>query len=158
MKNQSMEMLDLAYAVILLAIIISTSMKALYKTRHEIIHNSYSYMEDKNVGKAKGILINEYGAYDGTLSKLEVILMSQIQDDNMPYPRKLIVSGMNVDIPITYKEYAYQSGQNIWLMVKNDANDTRYSLNYTFITGDDGAITDEYFAIDKVIAEGKDND
>ena len=107
-------------------------------------------MEDKNTGRDQGYLINEYGAYDGTLSKMEVVLVSQIQDENMPSPTKIKVNGLDVQIPFTYREYYYECAQNVWLMIMNQPGDSRYSLTYRFTTAADGTLSDEYFAIDKL--------
>lgn len=154
MKKQALELLDIAIVVITIGLVVSTSFPALYKARSEAINNSYEYMEDKNTGsKTKGLLINEYGAYDGTLSKLEVVLITQIQDENMPSPRKVTVNGLDVEIPFTYKEYSFEAGQNVWVMVKNDAIGSRYSLDYKFKTGSDGRLTDEYYAVNKMVTE-----
>lgn len=151
MNKQALEVLDLAIVTVFIGLIVSTSMPSLYKTRRQVIDNSYVNMQDKNSGSNKGYLINEYGAYDGTLSKLEVVLISQIQDENMPYPRKIVVNGLDVEVPFTYKEYAFEAGQNVWLMVKSQANNMRYSLNYEFKTAVDGSLMDEYYAVDKMI-------
>ncbi len=154
MKKQALELLDIALVVIAIGLVVSTSFPTLYKARREAINNSYKYMEDKNTGGAtKGFLINEYGAYDGTLSKLEVVLITQIQDENMPSPRKVTVNGLDVEIPFTYKEYSFEAGQNVWIMVKHDDSNSRYSMDYKFKTGSDGKITDEYYAINKMVTE-----
>lgn len=150
MNKQALELLDIAFITIFIALVVSTSFANLYKDYRKVLENNSSYMDDKNTGKNKGFLINEYGAYDGTLSKLEVVLVSQIQDENMPNPRKIIINGLDVDIPFTYKEYAFECGQNVWLMVKNQPDNTNYSLNYKFQTNVDGTLKDEYYTINKL--------
>ncbi len=153
MNRQALELLDIAMVTILIALIISTGITTLYKSYREVIDNSYSYMEDKNTGENKGFLVNEYGAYDGTLSKLEVVLISQIQDENMPAPRKIVVNGLDVDIPFTYKEYAFECGQNVWLMVDDQPDNSRYSLTYQFRTAENGTLKDEYYEVNKITKE-----
>ncbi|ROR31735.1 hypothetical protein EDD66_101353 [Mobilisporobacter senegalensis] len=150
MNRQALELLDIALVTIIIGLITSTSLANLYKDYRKVLENNYSYMDDKNTGKNKGFLINEYGTYDGTLSKLEVVLVSQIQDENMPNPRKIIINGLDVDIPFTYKEYAFECGQNVWLMVRNQPDNARYSLNYKFQTNGDGTLKDEYYTMNKI--------
>lgn len=150
MKKSAMEMLDIGLLIIVLGLAISLGINNLYKTYRQVQSDSLSYMEDKNTGKSKGYLINEYGTYDGTLSKMQVVLMSQIQDSNMPSPRKVVVNGKDVDIPFNYKEYRFECGQNIWLLVKNQDNTTRYSIDYKYSVDSNGTVKDEFYAVNAV--------
>lgn len=150
MEEQSMDMIDMALLVIVMALAITLGFGTLYKSIRLVENSGDSYMEDKNTGRDQGYLINEYGAYDGTLSKMEVVLVSQIQDENMPSPTKIKVNGLDVQIPFTYREYYYECAQNVWLMIMNQSGDSRYSLTYRFTTAANGTLNDEYFAIDKL--------
>lgn len=147
MSKNAMEMLDLGLFILVLGLVISLGVNNLYKTYRQVQSESYSYMEDKNTGKSKGYLINEYGAYDGTLSRMQVVLMSQIQDSNMPSPRKIVVNGTDVEVPFNYQEYRFESGQNIWLLIKNEDSKTRYSIDYQYLVDNNGIVTDEFYAV-----------
>lgn len=145
-----MDMLDLALLILVLALTISLGFGIIYSSIRLVDNSANSFMEDKNTGRNKGYIINEYGAYDGTLSQLEVVLVSQIQDDNMPSPRKIKVNGLDVQVPFNYREYSYECAQNVWLMVKNQPRNSRYSLTYNFVNAPDGTLSDQYFAINKL--------
>ncbi|MDF2905358.1 MAG: hypothetical protein K0R34_679 [Herbinix sp.] len=150
MEKQSMEMLDIALLVLVMALAITLGFSVLYKAIRLVENSGDGYMADKNTGRDQGYLINEYGAYDGTLSQMEVVLVSQIQDENMPSPTKIKVNSLDVQIPFTYREYYYECAQNVWLMLMNQPRSSRYSLNYRFTTAPNGTISDQYFAIDKM--------
>ena len=150
MEKQSMDMLDIALLVLVMTLAITLGFSALYKSMRLVENSGDAYMEDKNTGSDKGYLINEYGAYDGTLSQMEVVLVSQIQDENMPSPTKIKVNGLDVQIPFTYREYYYECAQNVWLMIMNQPSNSRYSLTYKFTTAANGTLSDQYFAIDKM--------
>lgn len=150
MKKSAMEMLDLGLLIVVLGLALSLGVNDLHKTYRQVQSDSLSYMEDKNTGKSKGYLINEYGAYDGTLSRMQVVLISQIQDSNMPSPRKIVVNGTDVDVPFNYQEYRFESGQNIWSLVKTQESGTRYSIDYQYTVDSNGIVTDEFYAVNPV--------
>lgn len=150
MTKQSMEYLDLGLLILVLGLVISLGVSSLYRTNRQVQSSSQNYMEDKNTGRSKGYLISKYGEYDGTLSQMQVVLLSQIQDSNMPYPRKVVINGINIEIPIWYKEYRFECGQKVWNLIKNQENSTRYSMDYQYILNDSGGILDEFYAVNQV--------
>jgi hypothetical protein len=150
LEKQSLDMLDLALLVLIMALSITLGFGTLYKSIKQVENSSNAYMEDKNTGRDKGYLVNEYGAYDGTLSQMEVVLVSQIQDENMPSPTKIKVNDLDVQIPFTYREYYFECAQNVWFMLKNQDYNSRYSLTYRFTTAADGRLNDQFFAINKM--------
>ena len=76
MRDEIMEMI---YLVVLTALIISLGYVAVLNERKDTEQYVAELMEDKNVGLIESLILPAYGEYDGTLSKGDVILMSQIQ-------------------------------------------------------------------------------
>ncbi len=153
MTKQSFEYLDLGLLVVVLGIVISLGVTTLYKTNRQVQLSSQNFMEDKNTGRSRGYLRNKSGLYDGTLSKMQVVLLTQIQDYNMPFPRNLRINGSSVDIPVWYKEARYESGQNVWNIIKHQDSSTRYSMVYQYNLDENEEIVDEYFEIKTIQSE-----
>lgn len=155
MTKQSMDYLDLGLLILVLGFVITLGVNTLYKTNRVVHTNNQNYMEDKNTGKSKGYLISKYGDYDGTLSQMQVVLLSQIQDANMPSPRKVkvFIQGNQIEMPIWYKEYRFDSGQTIWNLIKDDGSSIRYTMDYQYVLNDSGSILDEFYAVNQVKRE-----
>lgn len=153
MTKQSFEYLDLGLLVVVLGIVISFGVTTLYKTNRQVQVSSQNYMEDKNTGRSRGYLLNKSDFYDGTLSKMQVVLLTQIQDSNMPFPRNLTINEIRVDIPVWNKEVRFECGQNVWNLIKHQDYSTRYSMEYQYSLGQNEEIVDEYFEIKPIQLE-----
>ena len=153
MTKQSFEYLDLGLLVVVLGIVISLGVTTMYKTNRQVQVSSQNYMEDKNTGRSRGYLRNKSGPYDGTISKMQVVLLTQIQDSNMPFPRNLRINEISVDLPVWYKEARYESGQNVWNIIKHQDGSTRYSMEYQYNLGENEEIVNEYFEIKPIQLE-----
>lgn len=147
LTKQSLEYLDLGLLIIVLGVVISLGVTTLYKTNRQVQRNSHNFMEDKNTGRSRGYLLDKSGLYDGTLSKMQVILLTQIQDSNMPYPRSIQINNKRIDLPVSYKEARFECGQDVWNLIKNQDSSTRYSMEYQYNLGQNDEILDEYFEI-----------
>ena len=147
LTKQSLEYLDLGLLVIVLGVVISLGVTTLYKTNRQVQRNSHNFMEDKNTGRSRGYLLDKSGLYDGTLSKMQVILLTQVQDSNMPYPRSVQINNIRIDLPVSYKEARFECGQVVWNLIKHQDSSTRYSMEYQYSLGQNEEILNEYFEI-----------
>jgi len=103
-------------------------------------------MQDKNTTvKNNAYVLTEYGSYDGSLSKAELMLITQIQDSNMPTPKSLKVHNTQFNINYTYKENLTIYGQYMSGAILNDDKDTRYVITYEYETDSNGKTNNSYF-------------
>lgn len=153
LTKQSFEYLDLALLVIVLGVVISLGVTTLYKANRQVQRNDQNFMEDKNTGRNRGYLFDKTDLYDGTLSKMQVILLTQVQDSNMPYPRSLQLNNGRIDLPVWQKEARFECGQDAWNLIKNQDSSTRYSIEYINYLDQNGEIVDDFFEIKPIPLE-----
>jgi len=99
------------------------------------IYNPLMYEQqigDKTISKVIGEAITSYGDYDGKMSKLEVILATQVMDWGSPEPRKIKIDDTEINITSTYKNDLILYARKIWDKIKFDSDNTRYSYEYSF--------------------------
>lgn len=106
---------------------------------------------DKSALQLSGSDQND-STYDGTLSRKEVILMTQVQDYSMPYPRRLTTPTLAVNITSLYKLDVIGYGTKVNNDLKDDTDSTgysepRYAVNYSY--GVVNILGDESYAIVK---------
>lgn len=93
---------DVVFLVLLAVLFISLGYVTVLNEQKRTESYNASLIEDKNVGVIDSLVIPGYGDYDGTLTKGDVVLMSQIQDYYMPNPKKLhIEDGGELEIKST---------------------------------------------------------
>ncbi len=155
MTRQAMDMLDTAILVIFLAICIGTGWKAVFEANHRALFYNEINLEDKNTSKKNGYDVKEYGDYDGAISQMEVVLMTQIQDYNMPYPRTVKINGTETPVIAAYKSYLNTYGESAWNSVKGDDASSRYYIYYRYGATDGGVMEDQWFEIARYEKEGE---
>lgn len=72
--------------------------------------------------------------YDGTMSKMDVVLLSQVQDFSMPEPKKYKINGSMVDVTANYRGMLQEIGISVFNMLDDvDPNGTgRYEIDYYY--------------------------
>lgn len=125
-----------------------------------IVHDSSSASSvgivNKTAPKAQGSAVTT--SFDGTYSSLDIVLMSQVQDFEMPEPKRFVVqspvSDSKVDIDIADIGVLYETDYNQQKYANQLANllsvsgvdNHRYVINY--FNGASG-LADDYYIIEK---------
>ncbi len=146
MEKEAMEVLDLGILMLVMALCIVTGVTSTFMTNRRAYKYNETYMQDKNTTvKNNAYVLTEYGSYDATLSKAELMLITQIQDSNMPDPKSLKVHDTQFNIDYTYKEYLTIYGQYMAGAIQDDEADTKYLITYNYETDTDGKTKNAYF-------------
>ncbi len=129
------EILDLMMLAVVLAICLITGVWTTLKESQEIRKYTSSYRE-KNTTQKYTPSIKVYGSYNGTISKEELVLVSQIQDYEMYGPHVLEYAGESesgrVDLHPGYEMYNDILRAQVWNMLLQDSKDTSYYMEYDY--------------------------
>lgn len=123
---------DLVIMILILAIVVGAAITLIMPL---VKDNPLMYEQqigDKTISKVIGEAITSYGGYDGKMSKLEVILATQVMDWGSPEPRKIKIDDTEINITSTYKNDLILYARKIWDKIKFDSDNTRYSYEYSF--------------------------
>lgn len=131
MNQQVGEIFDIIILVLFLAIGLDIGVKALCEVNREVQESALIYM-DKNTTVKYTPSEKIYGSYDGSMTAAEVLLMTQIQDFNMPYPDIITYDDLAIQIKPGYKEYLSINASALWGKLKLNTLDTSYLINYNF--------------------------
>jgi len=124
-------MVDLALLILLMGIVISIGLGLAIKTEKKV-REVNSILEDKNIKEIKGYGIEDFGDFDGTLTKEEIALMIVVQDNNyVPKPNKIILKNNDG----TEKPYYIYSSDSTTLLkegrdIYNFLKDEKYKLDF----------------------------
>lgn len=151
MDKEAMEVLDLGILMLVVALCIVTGVTSTFQANRRAYGYNETYMQDKNTTiKNNAYVLTEYGSYDASLSKAELMLITQIQDSNMPSPKSLKVHDTQFNINYTYKEYLTTYGQYMAAAILNDEKDSRYKITYEYEIGSNGKTQNAYFNFAKM--------
>lgn len=146
MEKEAIEVLDLGILMIVMALCIVTGVTSIFMTNRRAYGYNETYMQDKNTSiKNNAFVLTEYGSYDASLSKAELMLITQIQDSNMPNPKSLKIHTTQFDINYTYKENLSIYKQYMESAIRNDEKDTRYLITYEYEIDTNGKTKNAYF-------------
>ncbi len=137
--------LDLTVMVIVLAVVVAIAMGLIVPLVSQTYEDSRQMNYDKTVYKSLGETVISYGSYDGTMSKLEVILATQVMDWGMPEPRKIRVEDTDIEITSTYRTELMQYAGMIWNKIGADPGTTKY--NYVYDIGNPSTDMDDAYTI-----------
>ena len=93
-------------------------------------------LDDKTMPELRGD--NIVVETDGSLSRLDAILMTQVQDYNMPYPRRLTTENesgaesLRIDITSVYKLDVVGYGVMLYNELRTHPTDQKYYLEYDY--------------------------
>lgn len=146
MEKEAMEVLDLGILMLVIALCIVTGVSSTFMTNRRAYSYNETYMQDKNTTvKNNAYVLTEYGSFDGSLSKAELMLITQIQDSNMPTPKSLKVHDTQFNINYTYKENLTIYKQYMSGAILSDEKDKRYVITYEYETDTNGNTNNAYF-------------
>lgn len=146
MDKEAMEVLDLGILMLVLALCIITGVASTFEANRRAYGYNETYMQDKNTTiKNNAYVLTEYGSYDASLSKAELMLLTQIQDSNMPAPKSIKIHDTQFNINYTYKENLSAYGQFMASAILSDQKDTRYLVTYEYETDSSGKTTNAYY-------------
>ena len=130
---------DILALVIILGVILAISMGLILPLVQTSNQDTLLALDNKTVTKTIGESIDGYGDYDGTMSKLEAVLSTQVYDWGNPEPRLLIVNGTEIEITTNYKNEMEQYAQEVWAQIKDDPEDSKYVYKYDYSKSTKGA-------------------
>jgi hypothetical protein len=146
MDKEAMEVLDLGILMLVMALCVVTGVTSIFTTNRRAYSYNETYMQDKNTTiKNNAYVLTEYGSYDASLSKGELMLITQIQDSNMPDPKSLKIHDTQFDINYTYKENLSIYKQFMASAILVDEKDTRYLITYEYEIDNKGKTKNAYF-------------
>lgn len=125
------DMVDLALLIFLIGIVISIGLSLAIKTEKKA-REVNSILEDKNIKEIKGYGIEDFGDFDGTLTKEDIALMIVVQDNNyVPKPNKIILQN-NDGTKMTYYIYSSDSATllNEGTAIYRFLKDEKYKLDF----------------------------
>lgn len=147
------DMLDLLGAIIFLGVCLAVSFGVIVNLMYQ--QPSANFLIDKTAPLYQGE--TPISSYDGTLSKLQVILLTQIQDYNMPEPRHFVVasttggSPADINIDTIGPDYStsydlQQYGNEVATVLEGDtSNATQYQVGFVPDSAPD--VYDGYYTI-----------
>ena len=139
--------MDIVVVVVVLAVVISISMGLIVPLVRASLEDLNNISYNKTVYKSEGETGVGYGDYDGTMSKSEVILATQVMDWGCPEPRVLKVDDLTINITSTYRTELLAYANLLWGKIGTDADTTRYKYEYNF--GNDKINGDESYTIER---------
>lgn len=110
---------------------------------------------DKSAPERKGYDFSE--PFDGTYSKMEVVLFSQVQDNEIPLPtpKRYFVGGTvggsgatRVDVPSDYRADLQSLGVITYNAIRGESNSYRYKVDFNY--GASSSSSDDIFQIRQV--------
>lgn len=147
--------LDFLAFIFLAGICLAVAFGVILPVFYETEDISSNVIEDKSAPTSEGFAVD---TYDGTMSKLEVILLTQVQDFGLPEPKRYVVEPDNnvttiegLDIPINS---LYQTDIRTWgigtfgaLNPTDGTNTGKYTVKFNY--GATDAIADDFYYVNK---------
>lgn len=139
-------MLDILYYLILGGICIAIGFSFVFGMVRDIDGVKHEFVGDKSVQKEHNFIASDY---DDSLSGFEVILLTQVQDANMPYPRRYKVYNYEQDVFPSYREDLKPFGFQVFDQLKGNDSSLlgRYEIKYSY--GSTDSSSDDFYYIER---------
>lgn len=131
MHEQVSDILDIVLCVILAALCLATGVSAAVRDNREVRQYTSSYSE-KNTTLKYSPSEKLYEQDEGTVSKEELVIMTQIQDFEMYGPRVFVCNGSTVDLHPGMDAYRSTNRSAIWNAMRPDPADAAYRVLYEY--------------------------
>jgi hypothetical protein len=146
LEKEALDILDLGILMLVVALCVVTGVTSTFMTNRRAYGYNETYMQDKNTTvKNNAYVLKEYGSYDASLSRAELMLITQIQDSNMPSPKNIKIHDTQFNVNYTYKENLITYGQYMVSAILSDGKDTRYLISYEYEIDNNGKTKNSYF-------------
>lgn len=129
MHEQVADIFDVVLFVLAAVICLQTGVQSVVKDNQEVQKYTSSYSE-KNTTQKYTPSEKIYGEYDGSLTKEDLALVTQIQDYEMFGPHSLTYGVNKVELHPGYEMYTDQTRNKLWTYLSGDDADTAYSVDY----------------------------
>lgn len=145
------EMWDIVVGIVLLAIGISIGLNMIHRADRFSITQSKIGIEDKNTNRLVGTVDKKYGEFSGSLTDLELLLTTQVQDYYMPEPKRMKIgtngSNNEIEITSTYKSDLFNYMNTTYDILKSRGypNGTEFDIIYSL--GNTGNKEDDAYKI-----------
>jgi uncharacterized protein YcgI (DUF1989 family) len=155
------DVIDTLILIFMVAFLLSMGYVTILKEYKETTKYSADLLEQKNMKIVEGVTIPAYGDFTGTLTKGQVVLMSQVQDWYMPSPKTITIYDADknnnrttekgkVEIKSTIDDERSYYGQLMITLVNDFSEDCKFALSYD--SGSDYTTTDDdFWALQRVV-------
>lgn len=133
MHERVADILDIVLCTLVAVLCLQTGVPAVVRDDYEVQKYTSSYSE-KNTTQKYTPSEKVYGEYDGSLSREELVLMTQIQDYEMYGPHTVAYNDTSIDLHPGYEVYENQNRNAMWNAVSSDEADSAYKIQYDYNT------------------------
>jgi len=146
MRDLTEGILDILLFLIIGGICLSIGFGFVFSMTRDIDEIKH-FISDKSVQLENNYIDNN--SYDDSLSGFEVILLTQVQDNNMPFPRKYKVYSYEQDVFPSYREDLIPFGVQVYNQLKGSDPTLlgRYEIKYSY--GSTDSSSDDYYYIER---------
>jgi hypothetical protein len=150
------DVLDFLAFLFLLGICIAVAFGVVLPTFYEQDDITSNVLEDKSSPTSEGIVSST--SYDGTMTKLEAVLVTQVQDTGLPYPKRYVIEpdknfstidGLDASVDSSYggdiKSYGVDAYNKMHGL--DSTNTGKYKVKYNYGVTDDPS--DDFYYIEK---------
>ena len=134
MHEQLADIFDVVLLVLLTVICLQTGIQSVVTDNQEVQKYTSSYSE-KNTTLKYTPSEKIYGKYDGSLTKEELALMTQIQDYEMYGPQNVTCNGKKIDLYPGDDTYNDQTRGKLWSAMSTDPGNSAYQVTYDYRNG-----------------------
>lgn len=139
--------LDLLAFLALLGLCVAVSFGLVLPVYYDTVNIEDQSIVDKTSPREEGYV--NASEYDGTMSKLEVVLTSQVQESSIPAPRVYKIHDMEIPIDTYYREDLQKLGVAVYnkLHQQDPSGSGRYHFKLNF--GATSSEDDDYYELIK---------
>lgn len=131
MHERIADILDIVLCTILAALCLQTGVRAVVRDDYEVRKYTSSYSE-KNTTQKYTPSEKVYGAYDGAVTREELVIMTQVQDYEMYGPHTFTCRDVSIELNPGYEAYESANRAAMWNAVAQDAAESAYQITYDF--------------------------
>lgn len=127
-----------AFGIIITLILLNIAMIYGYKmvilNLKDTIKSNEITLEDKNTKYVSGDNVILYDEENGEMERLEILLTTQVQDYEMPEPKKLSIDDETINITSMYQVDLISYANSVWEKIKSNEKEQKYEIKYDFGT------------------------
>lgn len=135
------DVLDFLAFLFLLGICLAVAFGVVLPVVYESSDNSATVISDKTAPTQEGYKLAT--GFDGTYSQMEAVLITQVQDPQIPAPSHYKVKGLDVGIDRIYRADLQNLGAASFDQLKSDGPSARYKIGFNY--GPTSSPKDDYY-------------
>lgn len=131
MDKQLADIFDVVLFVLVAVLCLQTGVQSAATDNREVKNYTSSYSE-KNTTLKYTPSEKIYGEYDGSLTKEELAIITQIQDQEMYGPQNVTYNGTKIELSPGNDMVKDQTRSKLWTALSGDAADSAYQVSYDY--------------------------